>query len=157
MCRILVIGFGNPLRGDDGVGWRIADAVAHMWSDRINVRTGQQLVPEWAADLAEADIAFLVDASTRQRARLRLLPLSPADDAVVLDGHTVQPRQLLQLAEAVFGRRPIAYLLEVPAEDFEFGETLSPVASAGAKRAVRLLDRHIRSALSVADGDSHAE
>ena len=28
MTRVLVIGYGNPLRGDDGLGWEIASGLA---------------------------------------------------------------------------------------------------------------------------------
>ena len=33
MNQILVIGYGNPLRGDDGVGWRVAEAAAAVLPD----------------------------------------------------------------------------------------------------------------------------
>ena len=61
--RVVVLGFGNPLRGDDGVGWLVAEAAAQRWPGRLVVRTGQQLVPEWAADLTDADVVYFVDAS----------------------------------------------------------------------------------------------
>jgi Ni,Fe-hydrogenase maturation factor len=61
--RVLLIGYGNPLRQDDGAGWAVAEAISRHWRHQIKVVTGQQLVPEWAFDLADADLAFLVDAA----------------------------------------------------------------------------------------------
>jgi Ni,Fe-hydrogenase maturation factor len=48
---ILVIGYGNELRGDDAIGQWVARAVA-----------AHQLTPELAEDLAHTDYAVFVDA-----------------------------------------------------------------------------------------------
>ena len=61
--RNLVVGYGNPLRGDDGVGWHAAAALAA--DPRLadtDVITGHQLTPKLAEDIAKARLAVLVDA-----------------------------------------------------------------------------------------------
>src|SRR5258708_39707509 len=121
MTRVVVLGFGNPLRRDDGVGGRIAEALADRWSAKIVVRLGQQLVPEWAADLAVADVAFLVDASHIARRRLRLERLQTMRRPGLVDGHSLEPEDLLRLVATAYGHQPEAYLLHVPAEDFALG------------------------------------
>ena len=35
--RIVVAGYGNPLRGDDGAGWRVACAVRERYAGRPDV------------------------------------------------------------------------------------------------------------------------
>ena len=42
----------NPLRGDDGVGPRVAAAVGRRLGDAVDVRTPVQLLPELALDVA---------------------------------------------------------------------------------------------------------
>ena len=59
---ILVIGYGNELRGDDGIGPRVAEAVAARNHPGVRVRIVCQLVPELAAELAEARTVIFVDA-----------------------------------------------------------------------------------------------
>ena len=61
----MVAGDGNPLRGDDGAGWRVACAVRERYAGRpdVEVLAGQQPVPEWAPVLAGAGVAYLVDAA----------------------------------------------------------------------------------------------
>jgi hydrogenase maturation protease len=60
----LVIGFGNPLRGDDGAGWRAAELIAADLRARgVTVVGRHQLTLELAEDVSEADIVMLVDAS----------------------------------------------------------------------------------------------
>lgn len=56
----LVIGIGNPLRGDDGIGWRLA-AQLPVGSGLV-VRCCQQLTPELAADLALVERVLFLDA-----------------------------------------------------------------------------------------------
>ena len=64
-ARVLVIGYGNALRADDGVGWHAAGLLAD--DPRLvgaTVMALHQLAPELALDLSAATLAVLVDAST---------------------------------------------------------------------------------------------
>jgi hydrogenase maturation protease len=144
-ARVVVLGFGNPLRGDDSVGWRVAEALAQRWPELV-VRTGQQLVPEWATDLAHADVVYFVDASLEIDEAV-LETLVTDEVSAPIDGHDMAPAQLLLLTRAVFGRAPRASVLHVPAVNFEFGEVLSPLADSGVRRAVALLDAAVTSVL----------
>jgi hydrogenase maturation protease len=139
--RTGVFGFGNPLRRDDGVGWHVADAVRRCWP-AIIVRTAQQPVPEWAADLAELDIAYFVDASIRSH-YLRIQHITAARHVGLVEGHTLSPEMLVHLTLSVYGQPPDVYLLHVPAEDFAFGGEFSITASRGAASAIALLNRRI--------------
>jgi hydrogenase maturation protease len=138
--RVVVAGYGNPLRRDDGVGWQVAEVLASRWP--VTVLTGQQPLPEWSTTLANADVAYFVDAGVRTRARLRLRRITP-DDTTALEGHALGAEQVLALARGLYGRCPNAYLLELPVYDLSFGDTLSAPAAAVATRAVRLLDRRL--------------
>src|SRR4051794_25887596 len=114
MTRILVIGYGNPLRGDDGVGWRVAEVIAERRAEQVAVRTGQQLVPEWAIDLHDADTAYFVDASIGVDTP-ELEPVAPDAVARPIDSHELEPAQLLLLTRLVYGRAPRAFVIHVPA------------------------------------------
>lgn len=57
----LVIGIGNPLRSDDGVGWWLARR-AERWLPASQLRAVQQLTPELAADVAAAARVLFIDA-----------------------------------------------------------------------------------------------
>ena len=67
---ILVIGYGNELRGDDAIGPRVARAVRRRYPDLKTV-AAHQLTPEMAARLAGVRLAIFVDAAittgTRQQ------------------------------------------------------------------------------------------
>ena len=149
MARIVVLGYGNPLRGDDGVGWRVAEAVAERWAEQLVVRTGHQLVPEWAADLRHADFVYFVDASPAVD-EPKLESVGSAGDAPPVDGHVMQPAQLLGLAHQVYECSPRAFVLHVPAINFEFGDTLSTLAATGVHQASCLLNAAVKALLCAA-------
>jgi hydrogenase maturation protease len=126
----LVIGYGNPLRGDDAAGWRVAAAAAAWEVPRVRAEAVQQLTPELAERLAPASLVVFVDARrASEGAAVCLQRLEPTFSVTAL-GHTSDPRYLLALAQTVYGRSPPAWWVTVPATDFELRGTLSPPGGA---------------------------
>ena len=133
-ARSLVIGIGNPLRSDDGVGWQLAEELGGL--------AVHQLTPELAAELAMVERVLFVDAWQ--------LPLGPGRTQpwlrVVAPGaggpgsrHRLEPADLLALAAALYGAQPVAHELLLPARDFAHGTGLSPGLRRQLPRARRLL------------------
>lgn len=151
----LVIGIGNTLRGDDGVGWRLAEQVRGWKRPFLEVSAVHQLTPELAPRLAAAGEVLFIDACFADDCLAhdgapgpRLEPLAPGDHAgghARLRHHTT-PEALLALAQRLYGRRPPAWCLRIPAHDDQLGSRLSPATAAQlgpARRALRRwLDRH---------------
>jgi hydrogenase maturation protease len=132
--RVLVIGYGNTLRRDDGVGPHAAATIASWRLPGVVAREVYQLVPELADDLSRVEWALFVDAGLdTAEVQAREVTPSPAPECL---GHTGDPGRLLALTAAVHGRRPRAWLLTVPAADFDFGEALSLVAEDGLRSAL---------------------
>ncbi|MFO0846679.1 MAG: hydrogenase maturation protease [Gemmataceae bacterium] len=127
--RLLVIGYGNELRGDDGVGPRVARAV-HAWRmPGVVARATHGLAPELAEELARAESVVFVDARAGAEGGLEVVELVPGPPAGL--GHASEPRWLLGLAESLWGHRPRAWLLTVPAERLGVGEGLSEMGARG--------------------------
>lgn len=139
MKRVLVIGYGNPLRGDDGLGIAAVEMLMRRTEieprDRsvaIHFKAVHQLTPEIAADLSEVDFAVFIDAACDNVQgdiiHRRVLPSASAPDSF---SHQLTPEVLLAMAERLYGRSPQAYLYSIGAASFEYGETLSePVRAA---------------------------
>lgn len=138
---ILVIGYGNDLRGDDAAGRRAAAQVDAWRLPGVQVRALHQLTPELAEPLATADRAVFLDAhpsSFGSGVRVhRLLPATPTARLA----HTADPRGLLALAWTAFGRAPEAWWITIPATDFSFGAPLSPLAARGLADALATVRR----------------
>ena len=141
---ILVIGYGNPLRGDDGIGPRVAEAIATVNYPAVRVWSVVQLVPELAADLAEAGVVIFVDA--RMDSGHRAVELEPLADEGIGDwgAHNADPRVLLALTRAVYGRAPEAWWLTVPGREFDLGEGLSAAAEEGARQGIARIRKLIQ-------------
>ena len=71
--------------------------------------------------------------------------LEPARDGGVMT-HAADPRGLLALAQAVFGRSPEAWLVTAAGADFGFGDTLSPAGRVNARQARGRVERLVREA-----------
>jgi hydrogenase maturation protease len=139
--RWVVIGYGNELRGDDGVGPRVARAVAMLGLPSVRCCAVHQLTPELAEMLSEADRAIFVDASLSSTGTAEMTLLAPVPVGSGW-GHTSDPRWLLALTTAVYGHAPAAWLITVPAANVEYGVGLSAQAERGMEEAttmVRLL------------------
>ena len=140
---LLVIGIGNPLRGDDGVAWRLVEELeAAGPPEGCSLRTVQQLTPELAAELAGVRRALFVDAWLAPEAAQPLLrPVAAAHGELGMDSHRLEPVTLLALAQALFGGSPAAWELLVPATCFGHDDAFSPSLQNALPAARRLLRR----------------
>lgn len=140
---LLVIGYGNTLRGDDGVGPRVAEAVEALHLPGVRTLVCQQLSPEHAAPIALADTVIFVDAAVDAPKEVQFRRLEP-NDTPQLMAHAADPRTMLALSRDVFGHVPLAWWLTIPAEKMEFSEDLTPAAQHGRAEAVKKIQSLVR-------------
>ena len=139
----LVIGYGNTLRRDDGLGPRLADAIEQLKLPGVQTISPILLTPELAEPIAQACRVVFVDASIEPQASVKLRRLSAAPSSQVT-AHTADPRTLLALARDVFGHAPQAWCLTIPAHDLTIGENLSPQAEHALAQAVKKLIKALK-------------
>jgi len=139
MDGVLVIGYGNPGRRDDGLGQLVADEVERAAIPGVGVVTAYQLNVEHAADVAGRRTVVFADAAVAGRAPCFLRRLLPRP-AGAFTTHTMRPEAVLALARDSFGWDGEAYLLGVRGYEFnEFGEWLSEQAEENLKVACALI------------------
>jgi len=127
---ILVIGYGNPGRLDDGLGPALAGAVERLHLPHVTVDIDYQLNVEHAAAVAAHRTVILLDASVDGAEPFSFRPILPARaPSVDFTSHSLPPRNLLALARDLFNARTAAYSLAVRGYRFNaFREELSPGA-----------------------------
>jgi hydrogenase maturation protease len=140
----LVIGIGNPLRGDDGVGALVAAQARSLAAganrSRLNVLVVQQLTPERVLDLQRVDRVLFVDACLQASApSLQPLAVAPPDALAQGLSHRLEPAELLALTALLGGRAPAATLLRLPVHALDHGQGLSPQARRQLPQARALL------------------
>lgn len=118
----LLLACGNPLRGDDGVGWKIAEAVEHDpgFAD-VKVVVVQQFTPELSELLRDADVVVFVDASASEEpGAVRSVAVQAAEQVPQALTHHLPPASLLALTGYLYGRIPgRAHAVTVGASSFE--------------------------------------
>ncbi len=140
LVKSLVIGYGNTLRSDDGIGVRVAEAVNDWHFPGVRSLARHQLTPELAAELAQVDLVIFVDACQDTNSNnVKLHPLKPSA-SINFKSHYSDPRALLSLTQALFGNYPQAWWLIVPGVDFQLGDRLSPLAKQGIDRALAQIE-----------------
>ena len=127
MAQLLILGYGNPLRSDDSVGWKLAE---QLWqtisSARVEVLALHQLTPELAEPLSRAEAVFFVDASCDgEPGELTSKPVLPKSGPVQFS-HELSPEAILGLAWQLYGACPQAFAFTLSGEWFDHGERLSP-------------------------------
>ena len=146
--RIVVIGYGNPLRSDDGIGWRVAEELqARLKTSHVEVIQRHQLAPELAAKLRDAALVVFVDAATEGSAGEWNHERLTAAKSSALFSHGPTPAALLALAAELYGASPEAHLFTVCGSSFGYGEHLSP----DVVRALPFVVAEIEALLSAAD------
>ncbi len=150
--RVLVIGYGNPGRLDDGLGPACADAIRERAIPGVTAESDYQLVVEEAAAVAEHDSVVFVDAALDGPEPFEWRPVPPACPAG-LGTHTLDPGAVIELAQLAFGARPEAWILAIRGYDFNaFGERLSAAARKNLDAALKFLDSWLRAEVARGDG-----
>ena len=137
---LLVIGYGNTLRRDDGVGPGVAEAVTALALPGVRTLACPLLTPELAEAVSQAGVVVFVDAAVDAPREVQMRALAPAGSSQIM-AHAANPATLLALARDVFGHAPEAWLLTVPVEDISIGEDFSAFARRGFEVAVEAIKR----------------
>jgi len=128
MRTILVIGYGNPGRLDDGLGPALAARLEAMEIPGVTVDSDYQLTVEDAAAVAQHDVVVFADAHVSCDPPFALTRLEPGD-AMSFSTHHVDPGAVLALTKDLFGKTPDAFALGVRGYEFnDFGEKISTAA-----------------------------
>lgn len=137
----VVIGYGNPIRQDDGMGWRAAELLRlALPPDAATVIEDHQLTPELVAELKGAPLVIFMDAAVDLKpGTIRLEALRPAE--VEPWSHHVLPGQLLKLAEQVNGAAPAAFLISGGVREMGLSDRMTETAEKCAAQMADLARR----------------
>jgi hydrogenase maturation protease len=135
---VLVVGYGNPLRTDDGFGWHVAERLAaDPRLDGVAVLRRHQLTPELALDVSAAGLVVLIDASHGPPAgTFTVTRTEQAGGAGTTWSHHLTPPSLVALAHELYGQAPDVFLVSCGVKSLEMGDTLSPVVEAALPKVV---------------------
>jgi hydrogenase maturation protease len=143
MGGALLIGYGNELRRDDGLG----PAVVRAFAGRPGLRVieAHQLLPEHIEAVAAVEVVILVDAAVDiAPGEVRSRRITPTGvNGPLFDLHELDAEGLISAALTLYGRVPEAWLVTIGVANVEFGEGLSPEVEAAVPTAVAVVERLI--------------
>ncbi len=134
----LVLGWGNPGRGDDGLGPEFVRAIEALGLESVECSSDYQLQVEDAADVARFRRVLFVDADRTGGEPFWLDRLHPQANGLSFSTHSVAPAAVLALVRDLFHSEPEAWILGIRGYEFdEFREQLSKGARSNLERAVK--------------------
>ena len=149
----LLIGYGNPSRGDDALGPCFLERIEALRDadsdlDCFDTLTDFQLQIEHAMDLHGYSQVIFVDAAVNLSRPFRFELLHPSrDDSFTT--HALNPSAVLSVYEQFYSQPPPeSYLLSIRAEGFELGDGLSMSASEALEEALGFLAAHLMQSMS---------
>jgi len=141
-----VIGYGSALRGDDTAGYRAACALEEMHVPGLACYPTHQLTPDLAGRMSMVSEVIFIDAYSASdcgaAVREVLLDKKFRDNRpanISASSHACAPETLLELTQLLYGRRPQACMIAIPAMDFSLGDQLSTTTRAGIESAKEIV------------------
>lgn len=147
MGSIVLIGLGNAMRGDDGVGlWVARQIQARHWSIVRALPLGFPDPLDLAQAWAGASIAWLVDAvvATAPPGAIRRIPwerLATDPRAPRFSSHGLPLPEAVAIARMQGDPPQRIILYGIVGQDFGYGERLTPAVERGAHRLLQRLER----------------
>lgn len=140
--EFLIIGYGNTLRSDDGVGQIVAMKVEKWNLPQVKSIYFHQLTPELAEKIAEFDTVIFIDACLNSN-QVELKPVEKENLLNNNSGHYCSPEYLLYLTKFLYQKTPQAWLITIPIQNLDLGENLSFVAEKGITEALKKIENLI--------------
>lgn len=153
MKKLLLLGYGNPDREDDGVAWHILRAITlklglaapDSYEDEfpefksIDFAFHLQLTPEMAEDISQYQYVCFIDAHTGNIPEpVRLIEVESEFQNSPFTHH-LTPQSLMSMCETLYQTKPDAALLSVLGYRFLFTRQLSDETAELVPQAVELI------------------
>jgi hydrogenase maturation protease len=140
MKKILLHAYGNPGRGDDGLGNEFIKEIERWLAennlDVVTTDSSYQLNIEDASIIAEFDIVIFIDATRAEIESHSFTQIQP-QATQTFTTHSISPSSLFALCKELYTRSPLVYLLQIKGYQWEFGVGLSVQAKENLEHALK--------------------
>ncbi len=144
--KILVYGFGNPGRQDDGLGIEFANRLESWTKEKamegFEFDTNYQLNIEDADTISTRDLVIFADASTEDIDSFCVTRVTGTDD-VAFTSHEASPGYILKLSKDLFDKNPYTLLVHLKGYEWELKEGLTEKAKQNLEDALGFFRKRI--------------
>jgi hydrogenase maturation protease len=141
--KILLYGYGNPGRQDDGLGNAMIDLVDE-WIKKekiagIKTDSNYQLNIEDADAISDKDLVIFIDASIEPIESYKLTKVESSDSQIEFTMHAVSPAFVLDLCHKIYKTFPDTFLLHIKGYEWDFMEGFTDKAESNLLKAFEFL------------------
>lgn len=137
--NILIYGYGNPGRQDDGLGNAFVDHVEHWAKEQgltnIAFDSNYQLNIEDAHAIAEKDLTIFVDASVEDLEDWCISKVTESSKQTFTT-HAASPGYIVDLCNNIYQKTPPTYLVHIRGFEWDFKEGLTQKAVENLNKAL---------------------
>lgn len=141
--NILIVGIGNILRGDDGIGNYVCNCINRMHIKNVKSITTQQLDTSLLEDFTKADAVVLVDAALSGHP-VAFYAAGKNNSMYAPASHSMNANLLVELAQQLYKKNPQLMICAVRGDNFNMGENLSDTAKQHADDAINTIVNWIK-------------
>ena len=144
MTNTLIVGVGNPIRGDDAVGIRLAERLQKHFEPDLDCIILLEPDMALAEKISAYDELIVIDAvEDKQCEPYKLIALEPSGELTLrtrfCSSHVFDWPAILTTAGELFDHCPRASLLAVAGYEFDFSEEISTECLANADKAFEFI------------------
>lgn len=148
--KILIYGYGNPGRQDDGLGISVVERI-EKWIrkhklDFVKTDCNYQLNIEDAAEIADKELVIFVDATKEDINDFLITTVEPSNK-IQFTSHSISPSYLLNLCNVIYNKSPDVYLLHIKGYKWEFMETMTEEARRNLDKSYNFLKKFIMNSI----------
>lgn len=141
--KILIYGYGNPGRQDDGLGNHMVD-VMRQWAEENNnyildFDSNYQLNIEDADRIKDKEVVIFVDASVEDITDYCITKVYPDSNSIEFTMHACSPSFVSKLCGDIFKKTPFIYLLHLKGYEYELKEGITEKALNNLNNAFSLM------------------
>ncbi len=127
--RLLIYGYGNPGRQDDGLGNAVVEKLGKWIEENgiedVDIDSNYQLNIEDADTIKDYKTVIFVDATIEDIDNFKMTRVEASDASIEFTMHAVSPSFVLDLCKKLYNKTPDTYLLHIKGYEWDFAEGLS--------------------------------
>ncbi|MBE9492707.1 MAG: hydrogenase maturation protease [Bacteroidetes bacterium] len=145
--KILLYGYGNPGRQDDGLGVEFVNRM-EKWVCQLGLKgfefdNNYQLNIEDAEAIKDKDLVVFADASEEKISNFCFTKVNKSSK-VSFTTHSASPGYIVKLCEELFNSKPLVLLLHIKGYSWEFHEGLTEKAENNLKIALDYFQKKLK-------------
>lgn len=140
---ILVYGYGNPGRQDDGIGPALAEMIENSGLQGVVCDSNYQLNIEDAYNVSKSSAVVFLDASSDGNEPFSFQRIDPSAE-IRFTTHAMSPQSVLALADELYRFHAPAYLMAIRGYSWDFGEPMTREAETNMNGAFQFLQEVLK-------------